>query len=263
MNNSVVIKANNSGIIVVLDPSLPFEELKEKVALKFKESASWFGNSQIVLAFRGREISNEEQGQLLDVINENSGIQVMCLLDEDTQSAQVFEDVKKKIMDDIISDAQKEMDAQQDLQEPEMIQPVAASEDYDEPGYGSTGMFLKGNMRSGEEFEAEHSVVILGDVNNGATIVSSGNIVVLGSLKGNAYAGIPNNENAFVAALSMEPVQLRIGQKIARGFSEGKRKSPKVPKAAFVKDGEICIGEISRDVVNSIHLDEIRKSKKK
>ena len=111
MNNSVVIKANNSGIIVVLDPSLPFEELKEKVALKFKESASWFGNSQIVLAFRGREISNEEQGQLLDVINENSEIQVMCLLDEDTQSAQVFEDVKKKIMDDIISDAQKEMDA--------------------------------------------------------------------------------------------------------------------------------------------------------
>lgn len=256
MKNSVVIKANNSGIIVVLDPLLAFEELKEKVALKFKESAAWFGSSQIVLAFRGREITNEQQQQLLDVINENSELQVMCLLDEETQSAQVFEDVKKKIMDDILSDAQRQMEETKPP-EPEAL-PVPAGEP-EEPKLENTGMFIKGNMRSGEEFETEHSVVILGDVNNGATVVSGGNIVVLGALKGNAYAGVPNHENAFVAALSMEPVQLRIGQRIARGFSGGKRKELKVPKAAFVKDGEICIGEISRDVVNSIHLDEMKK----
>lgn len=263
MKNSVVIKANNSGIIVVLDPFLTFEELKEKVALKFKESAAWFGSSQIVLAFRGRELTNEQQQQLLDVINENSELQVMCLLDEETQSAQVFEEVKKKIMEEILSDAQGQMEEmpEQTQQEP-LMAPAVEPEPPEEKGLGSTGMFIKGNMRSGEEFETEHSVVILGDVNNGATVVSGGNIVVLGALKGNAYAGVPNHENAFVAALSMEPVQLRIGQRIARGFSGGKRKELKVPKAAFVKDGEICIGEISRDVVNSIHLDEMKKNKR-
>jgi septum site-determining protein MinC len=41
MGNSVIIKGNKYGIIVVLSPDLPFEKLKLVVAEKFKESSKF------------------------------------------------------------------------------------------------------------------------------------------------------------------------------------------------------------------------------
>ena len=35
-------------------------------------------------------------------------------------------------------------------------------------------------------------------------------VIVLGSLKGNIFAGVDGNENAFVVALEMSPMQIKI-----------------------------------------------------
>ena len=64
--------------------------------------------------------------------------------------------------------------------------------------------------------ETESSVVILGDVNPGGKVVACGNVIVLGSLKGNIFAGASGNENAFVVALDMDPMQIKIADIIAR-----------------------------------------------
>lgn len=53
----------------------------------------------------------------------------------------------------------------------------------------NTGEFYKGTLRSGQVLKCDTSIVIIGDVNPGAKIIAKGNIVILGSLKGNAYAG--------------------------------------------------------------------------
>ena len=62
----------------------------------------------------------------------------------------------------------------------------------------------------------ETSIIIIGDVKAGAKVVSKGNVIILGSLKGNVYAGSSGNTNAFVVALDMDPVQIRIADTIAR-----------------------------------------------
>lgn len=62
--------------------------------------------------------------------------------------------------------------------------------------------FIKGTLRSGQVLESETSIIILGDVNPGATVVSKGNVVVLGALKGTIHAGATGNEASFVAALN-------------------------------------------------------------
>ncbi|HPU64008.1 MAG TPA: hypothetical protein PK304_07620 [Mobilitalea sp.] len=49
VDNSVIIKGNNYGIIVVLDPELSFDELKEKVANKFKESSKFFKDAKLAI----------------------------------------------------------------------------------------------------------------------------------------------------------------------------------------------------------------------
>ena len=54
-------------------------------------------------------------------------------------------------------------------------------------------------MYKRQVIECKTSIVVLGDVNPGAKIIAKGNIVVLGSLRGNAYAGAAGDEHTFVA----------------------------------------------------------------
>jgi septum site-determining protein MinC len=71
-------------------------------------------------------------------------------------------------------------------------------------------------VRSGEKIACEGNLIILGDVNPGAEIIAGYNIFVWGSLRGSAYAGVPDHEEAVIAALHLAPIQLRIAGYIAR-----------------------------------------------
>ena len=52
--------------------------------------------------------------------------------------------------------------------------------------------------------------MILGDVNAGAEIMATDNIVILGNLRGLAHAGAKGNKEAIVAAGAFDAVQVRI-----------------------------------------------------
>ena len=122
--------------------------------------------------------------------------------------------------------------------------------------------FYKGTLRSGQVLETESSVVILGDVNPGGKVIACGNVIVLGSLRGNIYAGANGNENAFVVALDMDPMQIKIADVIARSSDAPvvikKRLKSKVkgvqPKIAYVFEGNIYVEDFAQDVLEDIHL---------
>ncbi|MCL1874143.1 MAG: hypothetical protein FWF85_08520 [Clostridiales bacterium] len=76
---------------------------------------------------------------------------------------------------------------------------------------GSQALFFTRSFRSGQSIQAEGDVVILGDVNNGAEIISSGSIVVAGSCQGILHAGFPANRENYIIVLALGPSQLRIG----------------------------------------------------
>ena len=55
MKSSVIIKGNKYGFQIVLNPTLPFEELLREVGNKFKESTHFFDlNKPIAFSFTGR-----------------------------------------------------------------------------------------------------------------------------------------------------------------------------------------------------------------
>ena len=110
-----------------------------------------------------------------------------------------------------------------------------------------------------------NSIIILGDVNPGATVVSKGNVVVLGTLKGSIYVGAGGNENTFVAALSMDPMQIRIADYIARNSDNPDKKDKKKlqkkkdkqddqPMIAYVDAGNIYIEPITKEVLADINI---------
>ena len=164
---------------------------------------------------------------LVETITGNCRLQVNSIVDEDETTEQAM---KKAV------ETQAEREGLMDLQD---------------------GRFYKGTLRSGQVLESETSIIILGDVNPGARVISKGNVVVLGAMKGNAFVGAAGNESAFVAALSMDPMQIRIGDVIARSSDKGqakKKKTEDVPKIAYVEDGNIYIEPITKDVLNDINL---------
>lgn len=243
MNSTVMIKGNKSGIVLVLDKKLDFDSLKKDIAEKFQETAKFLGKANMAISFEGRELSTEEQWEVLQIIESNSDLKIACIVDNNKKQEEIF----KQSLEESLLNLKCNL-----------------------------GQFCKGNLRSGQVLEMESSVVVIGDVNVGAKVVSKGNIVVLGNLKGNAFAGAGGNKNAFVVALGMQPIQIRIADFIARApdkaergfFREkgffGRRKEKKnVPeqmqqeqecKIAFVGGDNIYIEPLSKDVLNEINL---------
>ncbi len=73
---------------------------------------------------------------------------------------------------------------------------------------------VTGIIRSGQIYEVKGNILLIGDVHPGGNILATGNIYILGSLKGMAHGGIGGNKDAYVAASTMGSSQLRIADKI-------------------------------------------------
>jgi septum site-determining protein MinC len=95
-------------------------------------------------------------------------------------------------------------------------------------------------LRSGQVIRYAGHVFVMGDVNPGAYIVATGNVLVWGRLRGMVHAGASGNDQAVVCALSLTPTQLRIGKHIARAPDERSTLQP-LPEMARVRDARIII----------------------
>lgn len=71
-------------------------------------------------------------------------------------------------------------------------------------------------VRSGQVIEVNGDLLLVGDVNPGGKVSSTGNIYIMGSLQGIAHAGSDGDRDAFIAASYMNPSQLRIADYISR-----------------------------------------------
>ena len=105
----------------------------------------------------------------------------------------------------------------------------------------SDTLTMKGTCRSGTTIHNTGNVLILGDVNPGAEISATKDIVVFGRLAGVAHAGA-NGHKALIIALNFEAPQLRIGKYIRIDAPIRRtNRSSWTPEMAFVKDGKIRV----------------------
>ncbi len=220
MKSSVVIKSNKSGMTVILAPEVPFEELLGDIAKKFEESARFWGSVQMTLTLAGRPLAPEQEFQIANVMD-HSQIEIMCLVDLDSNRIRRCEKaLNEKLM---------ELSA-------------------------CTGQFYRGHLHRGESLESEASIVVIGDVEQGARITAKGNVIVLGELKGTVVAGASGNQEAVTVALTMAPYQLRIAE-FETEVNEKGRRLGRGPVTASVEDQRISLTQIKKsffDVLKSV-----------
>ncbi|MFG6338346.1 MAG: septum site-determining protein MinC [Lachnospiraceae bacterium] len=224
MKNAVIIKSFPNGLSIFLDSELPFSQLLEEIAMKFSESANFFKDASMVLSFEGRVLSDQEERQIVDVISANSRLKIVCIMGKDEETERNF--VK----------ALQQLSFHQEVME-------------------NAGQFYKGTLKDGQILETENSIIVLGDVYPGACIISSKDIVVLGGLYGQAYAGGNGEDGHFVVALEMSPEKLKIGDfkyKTSEKQSKWSIKPKIQPKIAYVNDARVFIEPITKELLNDL-----------
>lgn len=232
MSQAVVIKSNKYGIHLILDRNMPFPELLNAIIGKFKESEKFFGKAQLAISFEGRDLSAEEEDAVIEAVTAHTSIEILCIVDNDPSHEEYI---------------RQQIEAcQAAVQQPYMD--------------GGT-QFYRGTLRSGQVLESDAGIVVVGDVNPGATVSAYGSIVVLGAVKGNVYAGLGGSGDAFIVALDMDPIQIRIGDILAKspdkpfGKKRLRRKSRELsanPQIAYTKDGTICIEPLTKERLSDI-----------
>jgi septum site-determining protein MinC len=103
-------------------------------------------------------------------------------------------------------------------------------------------MIINKTLRGGQRIEHDGDVLIIGDVNPNAYIIASGNIIVMGTLRGIIHAGANGDEAAVVMGLRLKPQQIRIGSFLSRTPDD--MEIPKYPEKAFVENNQIYIEKL-------------------
>lgn len=104
-----------------------------------------------------------------------------------------------------------------------------------------------GMVRSGQVLHHEGNLLFLGDINPGGTVTCTGDIYVLGSLRGMAHAGIGGDEEAIIAASVFAPTQLRIADVISRPPDEWESYETGM-EFAYLQDNQMQIDKMSNIV---------------
>lgn len=180
-----------------------------------------------------------EQSEIMYVLKRKLPKLKKLYKDEKTPITVVGKILKNKEIDEIQKLIQQILDVEVDFDMPKTLGLSGIKRAFEKEIAVSETKFHRGSLRSGQKLETEGSIVIIGDVNSGAEVIASDNIVVLGALRGLAHAGAKGNTQAIIAAGLLDTVQIRISNIV----KEIDRDEEPMHKQAYVSviDGKIEI----------------------
>lgn len=202
MKNCVSINLRKNEILIKISDNAEQKEIIDNLKRKLPELKKMYKNEKTPITVTGKFLKNKEIDEIQELIKRNIDVEID------------FDMPKSLGLSSITRTFNKE---------------IAISET----------KFHRGSLRSGQKMESEGSLVILGDVNSGAEVMASDNIVVLGALRGLAHAGAKGNKQAIISAGILDTVQIRI----ANVIKEIDRDEEPLHKQAYVSivNNEIII----------------------
>ena len=209
------------GLLVCMDWEVPLSQLLVEVEEHIQKSPAFFADAKVFLEVDTRPVLQHEMEQL-DVVLARHGLTLQGVV----SAASRVEGISRP---------------QPAPDQPKVITPIFNEKE--------AAVVEHRTVRSGEKVASEGHLIIMGDVNPGAEVIAGHNIIVWGSLKGTAYAGVPNHEDAVIAALHLSPIQLRIAGYIARS-PDVRPVTTAVPELARIDQNQIVVESWERGRVS-------------
>jgi septum site-determining protein MinC len=200
---NVTIKGTKEGLVLHLDDSCSYEELKRELDHKLSANSRTQDERQLTsvkVEIGNRYLTEPQREELKDLIRQK----------------------KNFVVDDIESNVITKDEAEQLMAETEV-------------------MTVSRIIRSGQVLEVPGDLLLIGDVNPGGTVIAGGNIFIMGTLKGIAHAGCFGNDGAVIAASSMKPSQLRISDCLNRAPDSLQNNEKREMECAYIDDNRQII----------------------
>jgi septum site-determining protein MinC len=227
VQGNIAIKGTRNGLLLTLEPETPFSELLNALSQRLSEAPAFFSGASVALDTTRRHLRMSERTQL-EALLANYQMSVTSLEQSPRTIRKEREDTSPTAMSFDPPYATQKANEQVPAQEAQL-----------DPRDSDDTLFLRRTVRSGQAIHHTSNVVVMGDVNAGAEIVASGDIIVWGVLRGMVHAGYPDNENAIVCSLLLAPVQLRIAHLLSRP-PDGLQVQAR-PEFAVIKDRQIVV----------------------
>ena len=193
MTNSIVaLRAYRDGLHLIIKPHLSITEIEEAIQDEISRMNRPLTGASVQIDIKGPSLQAEEMARLRSKLKESYNLTVRGIV---VSEEPVSQPIAAAPTTHIISQAVAPSQTRES--EPSRIVPYT--------------------IRSGQtEDFPQGSLIIYGDVNSGAEVRAGGDIVILGALRGNAYAGMNGRLSSVIIAMELVPPQLQIGNYLNR-----------------------------------------------
>lgn len=205
MNNSISISIKKNQVIIKIEENAEQREIISALKKKIIELKNLYKDDKTPILVTGKVLKNKEMDEIQNIIKKFINVQI----DFDSPKVLGLHGIKKTFYKEVATSETK---------------------------------FHKGSLRSGQRLEFEGSLVIIGDVNAGAEVIASENIVVLGNLRGLAHAGAKGNKDAIIEASEIDALQVRIAD-IVMEIDKDDEKIRKIRTSAYINENDELIVE--------------------
>lgn len=201
MKNRIKINTKKDEIIIKIDDESDHKEIITCLKKKITDLKKLYQNDKTPIIVQGKVLKNKEIDEIQNLIKKHIDVELKF----DSPKVLGLHSIKRTFSRQILTSETK---------------------------------FYRGSLRSGQKLEFEGSIVIVGDVNGGAEVISGENIIIVGALRGLAHAGAKGNKKAIIAASRIDTPQIRIANLV----KEMKKEENMCNKMyVYVQDNEVII----------------------
>lgn len=251
MKRILEVKRTRDGLLLKIDAEGEFEDVLSQLQQQLKENAEFYRAHRFV-GTRGRSLTYAEKAQIDNLLFQEVGSHADSLEvredspkklsaeDEESIRSQVYREYQRLLDDEITPKLQR--------LEQELRVAKEKNEEYEKSlesrptnANGSNVRIHQGTLRSGSRIDHDGHVIVIGDINAGAEVVATGNIICTGKALGLVHAGSGGAEDSFVLAFHLAPIQIRISKYVSGPPSGKKYKPNNYPEMAKLVDGFVRI----------------------
>ncbi len=204
--NNIVIKGAKDILEITIPEDLDFTELLKELEGKITNSPLFFKGAVVAFIWNGRKITSGERKAVTSLLTNHN-------IAWNKEKDQMEKPKKSQKVDPILS-------------------ALAIKE----------CLFVSKNVRAGTRIESDGHIIIFGNVHAGSEIIAAGNVFVWGVLRGIVHAGYKGAKDASIAALLLNPTQLRIAETVAINPQHTTRETQELcPEHATIEGEDITV----------------------
>ena len=246
----ITLKGTGDGVKIYLSADGEFPKLLEALQDKLRAWRNFFGAGHCNLYFIGRNLNKSDTLRLETVVkallpesnilygekkNMGSTVTLPTELIAELEGKRTENKAKEKVKEEIKEENKEEI---KEIEEFVAIQEVVTNN-----FKSNRARLYEGIVKSNRVVESDGHLILVGDVEEGGTLIANGNVIVLGKMEGSVQAGCMGNRDAYIIAMHLNPTDLRIAHANKKYEKSDDDLTNISPKKAYLINNEICIEE--------------------